>query len=105
MTPFPDLPDAEKIAAMRARAKTEAEQYGQTTTPAMLLQGAAWGEEVVRLRAALLGIKRAGQARMATHGDEHSYYYFTASAALMPAAPTEYERKLAQLKEDFPNGI
>ena len=53
MTTFPDLPDADKIAAMRARAKTEAEQYGQTTVPAMLLQGAAWGEEVVRLRKAL----------------------------------------------------
>jgi len=57
MTTFPDLPDAEKIAAMRARAKTEAEQYGQTTTPAMLLQGAAWGEEVVRLRDVLREIR------------------------------------------------
>ena len=53
MTPFPDLPDAEKIAAMRERAKTEAEQYGQTTVPAMLLQGAAWGERVAELEAKL----------------------------------------------------
>ena len=53
MTTFPTLPDADKIAAMEARAKTEAEQCGQTTVPAMLLQGAAWGAEVARLRAAL----------------------------------------------------
>ena len=46
MTTFPEPPAADKIAAMRERAKTEAEQYGQTTVPAMLLQGAAWGEEV-----------------------------------------------------------
>ncbi len=28
-----------------------------------------------------------------------------ANAALAPAALTEYERKVAQMKEDFPNGI
>ncbi len=61
--------------------------------------------EIERLRAALTGIKRAGKARMASYGDEHSYYYFTACAALTPTALTDYERKLAQLKEDFPNGI
>jgi hypothetical protein len=43
---------------------------------------AAKEAEVEKLREALTGIKRAGQARMASYGDEHSYYYFTASAAL-----------------------
>jgi hypothetical protein len=43
---------------------------------------AAKEAETEKLRDALTGIKRAGQARMASYGDEHSYYYFTASAAL-----------------------
>jgi hypothetical protein len=40
--------------------------------------------EVARLRGALTGIKRASKARMASYGDEHSYYYVTAIAALQP---------------------
>jgi len=44
-------------------------------------------DEIERLRAALTGIKRAGKARMASYGDEHSYYYFTASAALEQNKP------------------
>ena len=34
------------------------------------------------LIAALTVIKRAGKARMSSYGDEHSYYFYTASAAL-----------------------
>jgi len=34
------------------------------------------------LRDALTGIKHAGKARMSSYGDEHSYYFYTASAAL-----------------------
>jgi hypothetical protein len=38
-----------------------------------------------RLREALVGIKRAGRARMDSYGDEHSFYFYTASAALEAA--------------------
>ena len=43
--------------------------------------------KVERLRDALTGIKRAGKARMDSYGDEHSYYYYTALAALQETAP------------------
>jgi hypothetical protein len=43
--------------------------------------------EIERLRDALTGIKRAGKARMASYGDEHSYYYVTALAALEQNKP------------------
>ena len=49
MTTFPTLSDVDKRAAMQTRAKTEADP----DLSAMLLQGAAWGEEVARLRKAL----------------------------------------------------
>ena len=42
-----------------------------------------------RLREALTGIKRAGGARMLSYGDEHSYYYYTAHAALDAAMKGE----------------
>ena len=178
MTTFPDLPDADKIAAMRDRAKTEAEQYGQTTVPAMLLQGAAWREEVVRLRALVerlnieneaFSVANERQARcihltaqslgpdyaatvdglpkaaadvaerlsVAVKGIEialsdpvtvhqnmlrgtiakptveqiiHIYGVDALVKALSPiivreAERDEYERKIDQMKEDFPNGI
>jgi Tfp pilus assembly protein PilN len=38
--------------------------------------------ENARLQCALTGIRRAAKARMESYGDEHSYYYFTAIAAL-----------------------
>ena len=43
-------------------------------------------KRIASLEDALVGIKRAGGARMLSYGDEHSYYYHTAHAAL-DAAP------------------
>ena len=39
-------------------------------------------KRIASLEDALVGIKRAGGARMLSYGDEHSYYYHTAHAAL-----------------------
>ena len=39
-------------------------------------------KRIASLEDALVGIKRAGSARMSIYGDEHSYYYHTAHAAL-----------------------
>jgi len=147
MTTFPDLPDAEKIEAMRARAKIEADQYGQATVPAMLLQGAAWGEAMrecerlrqrrtdldARIRFALQFMVDSItkdksevalnypllfatiQKRRAELGNLGGIQFFGEIArdilALMDrttagaATQTEYERKIDQMKEDFPNGI
>lgn len=58
MTTFPALSAADQIAAMEARAETERTIYGQTTVPAMLRQGAAWGREVERLRDLFAEIKQ-----------------------------------------------
>jgi hypothetical protein len=51
MTYRPDMPPAEKAAAMEACAEREASIYGQTTLPLMLRDGAAAVREVERLRA------------------------------------------------------
>jgi len=51
MTTFPALSADDQIAAMEARAESERTIYGQTTVPAMLRQGAAWGREVEQLKA------------------------------------------------------
>lgn len=63
----------ERMAAERDAARLITDGY------AKMLDAA--DAEIERLRAALTGIKRAGKARMASYGDEHSYYYFTASTA------------------------
>ena len=39
-------------------------------------------KRIAELEDALVGIKRAGGARMLSYGDEHSYYYHTAHAVL-----------------------
>lgn len=39
-------------------------------------------KRIESLEQTLTGIKRAGRARMLSYGDEHSYYYHTAMAAL-----------------------
>lgn len=69
----------ERMAAERDAARLITDGY------AKMLDAA--DAEIERLRAALTGIKRAGKARMASYGDEHSYYYFTASAALEQNKP------------------
>ncbi len=93
---------AEVEAEKREMVMQSLADLGQAQEAYEALQAAE--AEVARLRGALTGIKRASKARMASYGDEHSYYYVTAIAALQPKE-TEYERKVAQMKKDFPNGI
>ncbi len=69
----------DRMMAERDAARLITEGYAK-------MLGAAEAE-IERLRAALTGIKRAGKARMASYGDEHSYYYFTAHAALEQNKP------------------
>lgn len=65
-------------------------QTGRGHTDAKLLAAAptitaeliAARKRIASLEDALVGIKRAGGARMLSYGDEHSYYYHTAHAAL-----------------------
>ena len=70
---------AEMLNAPNRHAYRVGQAVGKSTLATDL---AAALDENARLREALKGIKRAGKARMASYGDEHSYYYFTASAAL-----------------------
>jgi hypothetical protein len=82
---------AEAVPALAARvAELEAEvldrngqivRLGEQSTSRLEALIAAEAREA-RLREALTGIKRASKARMDSYGDEHSYYYSTASAAL-----------------------
>lgn len=98
MTYRADMTPAEKAAAMESRAVIEEYQYGQTALPAMLRDGAAAVREVGRLRAAF----RVNMLRYGPPGTSHEEIDALLNGL---AIPTEYESKLAQLKEDFPNGI
>lgn len=83
---------------MRARADWMDLIYGPTDLAAMLRQGAEWGEKVERLRA----VFRVNMLRYGPPGTSHEEIDALLNGL---AIPTEYERKVAQMKEDFPNGI
>jgi hypothetical protein len=78
---------SEHMAAQSERLRDWANGiYDMTPICDELLRAAdavdAQAAEIARMRDALIGIKRAGRARMHSYGDEHSYYYYTAKAAL-----------------------
>ena len=79
--------DADPIAKQPPRSSPAARNWEAnaaliSAAPTITAELIAARKRIASLEDALVGIKRASRARMLSYGDEHSYYYHTAHAAL-----------------------